>query len=131
MKSTTPPCTNLSARLPTAPPIIIPKAAQSQRLRRGIKDYRVCLLCSEEDPARCHRALLVARELVKESVEVRRIRADVCIVMSSGYGEEEVIGRFRGKGISGFVPKPYDTATLVAEVMQAMGRHPSPTPARH
>jgi signal transduction histidine kinase len=53
--------------------------------------------------------------------ELRLIQSDVRVVLSSGYDEGEIIGRFRGKGLAGFVQKPYDAATLVAEVGQAMG----------
>ena len=36
----------------------------------------VCLLCSEEDPARCHRSLLVAESLVGRGCEVKHLRHD-------------------------------------------------------
>ena len=38
--------------------------------------YRVCLLCAEEDPSRCHRGLLISRELAKLGIEVWHIRHD-------------------------------------------------------
>ena len=31
------------------------------RLERGVREYRVAIMCSEEDPAVCHRYLLVTR----------------------------------------------------------------------
>ena len=34
-----------------------------ERLLRGIKKFRVALLCSEENPANCHRRLLVGKVL--------------------------------------------------------------------
>jgi uncharacterized protein (DUF488 family) len=46
------------------------------RLRRGIGRYRVALLCSEEDPAGCHRRLLVGRVLVNDGVRLLHIRGD-------------------------------------------------------
>jgi len=36
----------------------------------------LCILCSEEDPAKCHRGLLISRELTKLGIEVRHIRHD-------------------------------------------------------
>ena len=45
-----------------------------ERLLKGVARYRVCLLCAEEDPARCHRRLLISRTLVRRGVEVRHIR---------------------------------------------------------
>ena len=38
--------------------------------------------------------------------------------MSSGYGEQDMVARFAGKGLAGFVPKPY-TLTELAERLQA------------
>ena len=45
-----------------------------RRLMNGVAQYRVCLLCSEEDPGRCHRGLLIGKELKKCGVDVRHIR---------------------------------------------------------
>ncbi len=39
--------------------------------------------------------------------ELRRIRNDVCVVLSSGFSEEECTARFSDKGLAGFVQKPY------------------------
>lgn len=36
------------------------------RLRRGIKSFRVALLCAERDPVTCHRTILVCRHLRKD-----------------------------------------------------------------
>ena len=46
------------------------------RLERGIREYKVALLCAEEDPAACHRRLLVGRVLVEHGIEVEHIRGD-------------------------------------------------------
>jgi len=35
----------------------------------------VCLMCSEEDPARCHRTLLLAPQLIERGLEVVHLRA--------------------------------------------------------
>ena len=47
-----------------------------QRLQSSIQERRVALLCSEEDPAGCHRRLLVGRVLGKRGIGVRHIRGD-------------------------------------------------------
>jgi uncharacterized protein (DUF488 family) len=47
-----------------------------QRLEREIRDLRIALLCSEEDPTRCHRRLLVGRVLGERRIAVRHIRGD-------------------------------------------------------
>ena len=41
---------------------------------------KVCLLCAEADPARCHRGQLLAPELVAQGVEVQHIMADGCLL---------------------------------------------------
>jgi uncharacterized protein (DUF488 family) len=46
------------------------------RLERGLLDYRVALLCSEEDPHVCHRRLLVGRVLLERGVTLHHIRGD-------------------------------------------------------
>ncbi len=43
---------------------------------------------------------------------MRQIRKDICIVLSSGYNEQELINRFAGKGLAGFIQKPYHPAKL-------------------
>jgi uncharacterized protein (DUF488 family) len=47
-----------------------------ERLERGRAEYRVALMCSEEDPAVCHRYLLVSRVLTQRGVGVEHIRGD-------------------------------------------------------
>ena len=47
-----------------------------ERLERGIAQFRVALMCGEEDPAHCHRRLLVGRVLTERGHELLHIRAD-------------------------------------------------------
>ena len=46
--------------------------------------------------------------------ELRRIRPDVRVIMSSGYNEQEVTQRFVGQGIAGFIHKPYELQKLAS-----------------
>jgi uncharacterized protein (DUF488 family) len=46
------------------------------KLLTEARQARVCLLCAEADPARCHRGQLLAPELAAQGVEVRHILAD-------------------------------------------------------
>jgi uncharacterized protein (DUF488 family) len=57
------------------------------RLLTGAASYRVAIMCSEEDPARCHRRRLVTRALIGRGVEVRHLRGDGRVV-----SEEELAG---------------------------------------
>jgi uncharacterized protein (DUF488 family) len=47
-----------------------------ERLERGMADYRIALMCGEEDPAHCHRRLLIARVLIERGHNVNHIRGD-------------------------------------------------------
>jgi hypothetical protein len=46
------------------------------RLEEEIRARTVALLCSEEDPVRCHRRLLVGRALEERGITLRHIRGD-------------------------------------------------------
>ena len=61
--------------------------------------------------------------------ELRRIRTDLPVILSSGYSEHDVVQRFAGKGIAGFVPKPYTPANLQSVLKQALGKR-APSPGR-
>jgi nitrogen-specific signal transduction histidine kinase/CheY-like chemotaxis protein len=56
---------------------------------------------------------------------IRHVRADVPVVVCSGFGDMEVEARFAGKQIAGFFPKPYTVKQLarkVKECIVAVGR---------
>jgi CheY-like chemotaxis protein len=44
--------------------------------------------------------------------ELRQIKPDVKVIMSSGYNEQEVTQKFVGKGLAGFIQKPYKLSAL-------------------
>ncbi len=44
--------------------------------------------------------------------ELRKIDENVCVLLSSGYSEEEISQTFAGKGAAAFVQKPYRTSEL-------------------
>ncbi|GFE59426.1 PAS domain S-box protein [Geobacter sp. AOG2] len=44
--------------------------------------------------------------------ELRRINPDVKVIMSSGFNEHEVTQKFVGKGLAGFIQKPYKLSVL-------------------
>jgi PAS domain S-box-containing protein len=52
--------------------------------------------------------------------EIRRIRPDARVVVASGYTEQDVVRRFRGKGISGFVHKPFKFTPLMVVLQKAL-----------
>ena len=64
-----------------------------ERLERGMPDFRIALMCGEEDPAHCHRRLLVARVLIERGHEVLHIRGDGRIMA------DEDVARESGKSL--------------------------------
>ena len=64
---------------------------------------------------------------------LREIRTDIPVILSSGFSEMEVVSRFEGKGLAGFLQKPYRSTTLlekVGEVMALAGPHLETTDCR-
>ena len=53
--------------------------------------------------------------------EMRLIRADIKVIISSGYNESDATQRFVGKGLAGFVQKPYNSASLTAKLKEVLG----------
>jgi uncharacterized protein (DUF488 family) len=64
-----------------------------ERLKRGAEEYRLAVLCSEEDPAHCHRRLLVSRVLLGEGVGIEHIRGDGTL------DSDEDVARKSGKAL--------------------------------
>jgi DNA-binding NtrC family response regulator len=48
--------------------------------------------------------------------ELKQIRPDVRVVLTSGYNEVEAVRRFTGKGLAGFIQKPFSSARLVEKI---------------
>jgi len=48
--------------------------------------------------------------------ELRRIRADVAVILASGYNQQDVTQRFTGKGLAGFLQKPFRLESLTEMV---------------
>jgi uncharacterized protein (DUF488 family) len=47
-----------------------------ERLKKGAEQYRVAIMCSEENPTSCHRRLLVAKVLLEQGFTITHIRGD-------------------------------------------------------
>ena len=52
--------------------------------------------------------------------ELRRIRQDVQVVLASGYDQQEIVARFAGRGLAGFLQKPFEFNDLVARMRQVL-----------
>ena len=47
-----------------------------ERLKTGMAEHRISLMCAEREPLECHRTILVARELTRDGVSVTHILGD-------------------------------------------------------
>ena len=63
-----------------------------ERVREGMKIYRLALVCAEKDPLECHRTILVARALFARGVAVKHILEDGAIE-----SHEQALERLREK----------------------------------
>lgn len=50
--------------------------------------------------------------------QLKRLRPDVRILLTSGYSEAEASERFAGQDLAGFIQKPYTAAKLAERVKQ-------------
>jgi uncharacterized protein (DUF488 family) len=55
-----------------------------ERLRTGMQDYRIALMCAEQDPLQCHRTGLIGRELRGE-LSILHILGDGAIETNAGF----------------------------------------------
>jgi CheY-like chemotaxis protein len=60
--------------------------------------------------------------------ELRRIRPNVRVILSSGYNEQDVTNRFAGKGLAGFIQKPYRLDELQTIVRRVLEPSPEKSP---
>ncbi len=77
------------------------EAVEKFRVRHDISVVILDLTMPHMDGEQCFR-------------ELRQIDANVKVVMSSGFSEYEVTQKFTGKGLAGFIQKPYKLSVLQA-----------------
>jgi two-component system, cell cycle sensor histidine kinase and response regulator CckA len=51
---------------------------------------------------------------------MREIKSDVPVILSSGFDQVEAMRRFEGKGLAGFLQKPYRAGILVEMVARVI-----------
>jgi CheY-like chemotaxis protein len=52
--------------------------------------------------------------------EIRRLRSDLPVILSSGYHEQDATSDFPAKGLAGFIHKPYEARVLVEKLRQSL-----------
>jgi PAS domain S-box-containing protein len=53
---------------------------------------------------------------------LKAVKPDIRVILSSGYNEVEAIHRFAGKGLNGFLQKPYSAAALIQKIASVMAQ---------
>ena len=52
--------------------------------------------------------------------QIQTINPRVRVLLSSGYNEVEAVQRFAGKGLAGFIQKPYTSAALARKIKEVL-----------
>jgi len=85
--------------------------------REAVEKYRL-------DPARYALVLLDLTMPHMDGEEafrqLRHLNPGVKVVLMSGYNQQEAVGRFTGKGLAGFVQKPFEIERMIAAVRQVL-----------
>jgi PAS domain S-box-containing protein len=53
-------------------------------------------------------------------LEIRQIRPQAIVFIMSGYGPQQVLARFKGKGLNGFIQKPFQSKDLIATLRNVL-----------
>jgi C4-dicarboxylate-specific signal transduction histidine kinase/ActR/RegA family two-component response regulator len=86
---------------------------------RGIELFR-------QSPSRFSAVLLdltMPRMDGEEAFRVlQEVAPDVCVVLMSGFNEQDTLDRFAGRGVAGFVPKPFSAEMLRSKLHEAIAK---------
>jgi uncharacterized protein (DUF488 family) len=95
-------------------------------LCRGVEDYKVAMLCSEEDPLDCHRGLMIAPALVERGLWPIHLRGDGSIETTADFEERLLRETGVGSGILDGLFAPLiggeERSRLLAEAYRAQAR---------
>ncbi|HXH09490.1 MAG TPA: DUF488 domain-containing protein [Alphaproteobacteria bacterium] len=94
------------------------------RLEAGIQKYKVAIMCSEENPAVCHRRLLIGRVLVMRGIRVCHIRGDGRVQTDTELAGEEQGNDGKDHQLMLFNDKGIDTWKSIRSVLQR-GKRPT------
>ena len=105
--------------------VVVRQATKNMLERRG---YRVVLADNGREAVDLFRVLgdKVAVVLLDMTMpvmsgedafrELKQIRPDARVVLTSGYNEAEAVRRFSGKGLAGFIQKPFSSSRLIEKI---------------
>jgi uncharacterized protein (DUF488 family) len=111
--------------------VLYERLAESPSFRQGLeklgeeaKDRRIAIMCSEEDPASCHRRLLIGRVLAALGVSLEHIRADGRVQTEADLVIEETGGQ------GDLFADLEDAATWRRSTQSASQRKPRPSSSK-
>lgn len=81
-------------------------AADGRRALEVFRDNTTAIMCVLLDLTMPH---MDGEEAFRE---IRRLSPDVRVILCSGYNEQDATQRFAGKGLAGFIQKPYNLSEL-------------------
>jgi nitrogen-specific signal transduction histidine kinase/CheY-like chemotaxis protein len=82
---------------------------EADRLKCVVLDLTMPLMSGEETLAR-----------------IKAVRSDIPVILSSGFNAVQAVPRFKGKGLAGFLQKPYSAGTLVKAIQHVVNGSESP-----
>ena len=91
----------------------------------GAENGEVALTLFRADPLRYDLVLLDLTMPILDGAAafeaLRAIRNDALVLLMSGYNEQEVTQRFVGRGLAGFLQKPFSANELYDKLAQTLG----------
>ncbi|MGB0580130.1 MAG: response regulator [Limisphaerales bacterium] len=54
--------------------------------------------------------------------EIRQVRPEASVILMSGYNEQEAVRHFTGKGLAGFIQKPFTIKALLGRVREVLAK---------
>ncbi len=105
---------------------------QVTRLALEMAGFTVITAADGEEAVECFaahasevRAILLDLSMPKMSGDeafaaIKRIRPDVPVILSSGFNEQDTTNRLAGRGLAGFIQKPYRPTELIEKLRQLL-----------
>jgi len=59
---------------------------------------------------------------IETFLEMKEIKEDIPVILSSGYNEQEITEKYSGTGLAGFMQKPYDMELLISKVTELLNK---------
>ena len=92
-----------------------PAGSGLERVRTGMRKYRLALMCAEKDPLTCHRAILVCRHLRPVVGDIVHILGDGSLE-THGEAETRLLEVAAESGTAVIINRPFAEGAMFARV---------------